>query len=508
MPTRFLFPVGRAGARARVWLGARALAVAAALASLTATSAQTPPAQTPPAQTPPAQAAPAAASDQPPTPTFRIEANFVRVDAIVTKDGAAVRDLVASDFEVLEDGVGQSINSFERVDIVEQRRSRLPGREPSSAAEARAMAEDPRARVFVVFLDRYHTGVAGSHRMQGALSHLLERVIGPDDLVAVMTPDMSATDVSFTRRSGPISDMLARNWTWGVRDQINGKDPEEQSFEMCFPDAVPPGATGPVIQTDPSQPTGTRAGMAEGDRAIAKTVAQEMIARRREKRTLDALTDLAVFLRGVREERKAVIVVSDGWALYRPDERLARLRPGERVPGVGLPGSDPHGREAPQRDPWGPPSQTHYDCEVARQRLSMLDNRQAYLDLMDDANRGNVSFYPVDSRGLPVFDTSIAETLPGSLSAVPPGMDQRMLGRRIETLQTLAVNTDGLAVVNSNDIERGLARVVEDLSSYYLLSYYSKNQAQDGKYRQIIGAREAARGGGAGAPRLPGDHRR
>jgi hypothetical protein len=126
-----------------------------------------------------------------------------------------------------------------------------------------------------------------------------------------------------------------------------------------------------------------------------------------------------------------------------------------------------------------------YDCEVARQRLSMIDNRQTYLDLMDDANRANVSFYPVDSRGLPVFDTSIAETLPGSGSAVPPGMDQRMLTRRIETLQTLAENTDGVAVVNSNDIDGGLARVVQDLSSYYLMSYYSTNTALDGKFRSI-----------------------
>ena len=60
-----------------------------------------------------------------------------------------------------------------------------------------------------------------------------------------------------------------------------------------------------------------------------------------------------------------------------------------------------------------------------------------------------------------------------------------MLSNRIETLQTLAANTDGIAVVNSNDIDRGLQRVVADLSTYYLMSYYSTNTALDGKYRQI-----------------------
>ena len=129
-----------------------------------------------------------------------------------------------------------------------------------------------------------------------------------------------------------------------------------------------------------------------------------------------------------------------------------------------------------------------YECEVARQRLAMIDNRQTYIDLMQYANRGNVSFYPVDSRGLPVFDTDLGEkfvTPGGGLSVLPPSTDQRMLGQRIETLQTLAVNTDGIAVVNRNDIERGLERVVADLSSYYLMSYYSSNGTLDGKYREI-----------------------
>jgi VWFA-related protein len=305
-----------------------------------------------------------------------------------------------------------------------------------------------------------------------------------------MVPDMSATDIAFTRRTGPITEMLQRNWTWGVRGQIAGKDPEEQLYESCYPDAVAPGATAPPVSRDPTQPAGTPAGMYEGGRVPVKPVAQEMIDRRREKRTLDALTDLAVFLRGVREERKAVIVVSDGWALYRPDERLTRLRSGERVPGTGLPGTDPQGRlvsdAARARGTIGDGGM--YECEVARQRLAMIDNRQTYMDLMEYANRGNVSFYPVDSRGLPVFDTDLGEkfvTPGGNLSVLPPSTDQRLLGQRIETLQTLAANTDGIAVVNRNDIERGLERVVADLSSYYLMSYYSSNGALDGKYRQI-----------------------
>ena len=56
-------------------------------------------AQRPAAQQPPPQ-------EPPPAPlTFRAEANFVEVHAIVTdRDGAFVRDLTAEDFQIIEDG--------------------------------------------------------------------------------------------------------------------------------------------------------------------------------------------------------------------------------------------------------------------------------------------------------------------------------------------------------------------------------------------------------------------
>src|SRR5204862_2238220 len=55
----------------------------------------------------------------------------------------------------------------------------------------------------------------------------------------------------------------------------------------------------------------------------------------------------------------------------------------------------------------------------------------------------------------------------------------------INTLLTLAENTDGRAVVNTNGLDQGFRRIAEDLSAYYLLGYSSTNQALDGKYRRI-----------------------
>jgi hypothetical protein len=111
-----------------------------------------------------------AQESQPPTrPTFRVEANYVRVDVYPTLKGEPVRDLTKDDFEVLEDGAVQKIDQFEFIQI----RGNVPEpmkREPQTVTESREMAQDPRARVFIVFLDTYHTGLAGSHRMRSARS--------------------------------------------------------------------------------------------------------------------------------------------------------------------------------------------------------------------------------------------------------------------------------------------------------------------------------------------------
>src|SRR6476620_838828 len=50
-------------------------------------------------------------------PTFRAGANFVHVDVYPTIKGVAVRDLTQDDFDVLEDGVPQKVESFEYVTV-------------------------------------------------------------------------------------------------------------------------------------------------------------------------------------------------------------------------------------------------------------------------------------------------------------------------------------------------------------------------------------------------------
>src|SRR5262245_1666470 len=80
----------------------------------------------------------------PPQPTFRTEANYVRVDVFPTRDGAPVADLTQDDFEVLENGAPQRIEQFEHI-LIRAAGPQETRIEPNTVAESRAMAQSSRA---------------------------------------------------------------------------------------------------------------------------------------------------------------------------------------------------------------------------------------------------------------------------------------------------------------------------------------------------------------------------
>ena len=44
-----------------------------------------------------------------------------------------------------------------------------------------------------------------------------------------------------------------------------------------------------------------------------------------------------------------------------------------------------------------------------------------------------------------------------------------------DSLRVLAENTGGIAIVNQNDFDKGLKRIDNETSDYYVLGYYSSN---------------------------------
>jgi VWFA-related protein len=379
-------------------------------------------------------------------PTFRTGANYVRVDMYASVDGKSIEDLTAEEVEVLEDGVPQKLEGFEHVQV-RPAGPQEARREPNTVEQSRQIAAEGRARVFVIFLDTFHTTIEGSSNMRLPLIKFLDRLLGPDDMVALMTPEMGASDITLGRKTTVISNIMQAQWMWGRKGRLVDDDPKDELYQHCY-------------------------GMGR--------LVDEMKARRREKLTLDALADLMVHLGGIREERKALVVVTEGWQLFRSNPNLTagddaanRVRPEDIL------------KRSPRPAPADSGTSTggtndRVECEADRTALAALDHTQRLREITEDANRGNVTFYPVYARGLVAFDAPIGPEKPPSIRD-----DQANLRVKQDGIRFLADNTDGTAIVNTNNIDGMLQRIVDDLSSYYLFGYYSTNTKLDGRFRNI-----------------------
>jgi VWFA-related protein len=380
-------------------------------------------------------------------PRFRAGANLVRVDAYVSKDDVAVTDLQADDFEVFEDDKPQTVESFELVTArpADPQSARV---DPTNVRDMNQQVASA-ARVFTLFFDRWQVSIAGSYRARKPIIETLDRVIGPDDLVGVMTPEMSPSSVTYSRRTGSIERAVTETWHWGSRDQLH-TTPQEDAIRDCFSSEA------------------------------SSDIAAKMIARLREKQTLDALDALISHLDGLRPERKFVMVFTEGWTLFKADPSLERVADG-RVPATDGPRVNPlTGGIARQgdRDPRSGQAMTLEACDRLRLMLAYSDHDTEFRMMMQRANRANVSFYPIDARGLVVFDTPI-------YWGVPPGIDRQWLEHRYDGLKMMAEQTDGEWVLNTNDVSGGMRKLFRDVGSYYLLGYYSTNARLDGRFRRI-----------------------
>jgi VWFA-related protein len=409
---------------------------------------------------------PLGAQQNPPSqrpPVFRGESVLVTVDAYPQRDGRIVEGLTAGDFQVLEDGKPQTVETVEFVRI-EPSLSESARRDPNSTNEMLALVANPHIRVFVALLDYSHVSIAGAHRTRQPLVDALNRLIGPDDVFAVMTPNTDPRLLTFGRRLLSIEEQLANYWDWGEKNRIglDVTDPMEQQLKNCF-EFKPIDKYPPWMIKDNGQ-----------DRFLYEL----LIDRRREDRTLTALEHLVDRLSGMREARTVALVITEGWRLFNEDRLVADEAKyfGPQMPAVGISGG-----QIVVGDRGGVTDQgAHKICNDELVRLASLRDGPRLQDLIKRANRANVSFYPVNPAGLQTFDTPI------SVKNQPTQMeDSTRLRIRLEGLRTLADNTDGIAVVNTNDLGAGMKRIVDDVSAYYLLGYYSTNTAHDGRFRRI-----------------------
>jgi VWFA-related protein len=332
-------------------------------------------AQQPAPAAPPAAQAPGGGQ----APTIRGGIDAVRVDVFATDNkGNPITDLKQSDFEIIEDGAPQVIDQFRTV--------KIDGNpiEPTSYEGTRALSDDQvralddDSRLFVFFLDDYHTRDRSAIAVRETLIRFIENQLRPTDLLAIMYPLSGIADVTFTRNHESIISGISR--FEGRKYNYTPRNQAERELE----------------------------------RQRASTVD---IERMRNRIVQGALEGLAMKLGSLRDERKTVIFVSEGFIVTLPPE-MRRADP-------NMP------QQATVVDP-----EIEKDLELKGWMDLELRMREVYRSL----NRFNTSIYALDPRGLAPFEFDINDGGPGGVSM---GSDRNTLRQSQDTLRAIAEESDG-----------------------------------------------------------------
>jgi VWFA-related protein len=380
---------------------------------------QAPP-QTPPPQTP--QEPPPADPQQ---PVFRTGINFVRVDVIITdKNGNQIADLQQGDFEVVEDGKAQKIETFKLIKLDGGQRDAMkePPKQIRSDFDEESEAARDDVRLFAIFLDDYHVRRGASMSVRNPITKFISTQLGPSDMVGLMYPLESTSSVRMTRNHDAvmkgIEQFQGRKYDYTPRNQY------EEKYAYY--------------------PT-------------------EIVEKIRNQVSMSALKALIVHMGSLKEGRKALILVSEGFTnIVPPQMRDAN----SQMPGSGNPNA---------RNPMAGVNDLNEDRASF---FASVDLESDLREVYDSANRNNVSIYAVDPRGLPGFEFDINE-------GVGLQTDSKYLNSTMDTLRSLAENTDGRAIVNRNDLDVGMKQITRDSSAYYLIGYNSSQAPSDGKFHEI-----------------------
>jgi VWFA-related protein len=365
----------------------------------------------------------------------RITTNLVQVDAVVTdKDGHQVTNLSAEDFEVLENGRPRQVTNL----------SYFTTAQPTNAATASVPApkRDRNAppvppvrlrpeqvqRTIALVIDDLLMSAESIHYARNALRKYVDEQLQPGDLAAILRTSGGVGALQqFTSDRRQLYSAIERV-RWSPR--YGGKQTAmESTIGAEMPGALPGGVDA------------------------ARSNPKDYDEYRQESFTIGTLGALNYVVRGLREMpgRKAVILFSDGLLL---------------------------------RDSKG--DTTNY--------LSRFER------LIDLANRASVVFYTIDARGLQPLGPTAADNTAGSprgpgsdsspLSGVA-GIPTHEIGQRILSarsgqlfegqagLHILANGTGGTALVNQNDLGKGVRRALDDMSGYYLIGYRPDDSAFD-----------------------------
>ena len=354
----------------------------------------------------------------------RITTNLVQLDAVVTDSkGRVVTDLGPEEFEILEDGKSQKITNLSYVSLESNEVTRS---QPATPGDKTAPPLPP-VRLRPDQVRRTMALVVDDLGLSFESTFFVR-----ETLKKFIDQQMQPNDlVAIIRTSGGI----------GALQQFTS-DKRQLYAAVEKVKWTPHGRGGisafaPVV-ADPFAERRT------DELTVERTAGEDADQFREDLFAVGTLGALNYVVRGLRDlpGRKAVLLISDGLKIFNS--------------------SDPS-------------------------RSSRILSRLR--SLTDLANRASVVIYTIDARGLPVFGLTASDNTFGmSADQVERSLSDRSNSffESQQGLVYLAQQTGGIAIRNSNDLNKGIRRVIEDQKGYYLIGY----RPDDSTFDKVLGRRK------------------
>ena len=372
------------------------------------------------AQTPTASPTPQADTDD----VVKITTALIQLDVSVTdKKGNVITDLRPDEIEIYENGEKQKITRFSFVSNVRSTETRAATKVEKGQVSPPPTAVRPEQvkRTVALVVDDLALSFRSTYSVRQTLRKFVDEQMRDGDLVAII------------RTGGGIGAL--QQFTTDKRQLYAAI--EKVRFNLAGLGRI--GAFAPMEARLPG-----REAAEDPEQESSEELAAEIEGERQSLFAVGTLGAVDYVVRGMRDlpGRKSIILLSDGFRLFTRDS--AGVADGGRV----------------------------------------FDNLRR---LVDTANRAAVVIYAIDARGLVSIGLT-AEDNTGTRSFTE--IDEALAERRTELFDTqdgmrfLARQTGGFAVLNSNDLNWGLERVLND-QSYYLLGYEPDDATFDPKVRRF-----------------------
>jgi len=384
--------------------------------------------------------------------TIKEGVRAVLVDVVVRdKRGQPVRDLTQADFQIVEDGVPQTIGSF--TPVFERPAGAAPSAPSTASVGTPIIGTGPGVTALVFDRLGPESRRLAAQAARGYLGSKEESA----DFVAVFGIDLALTPyVPFTRNAVALRKALDAILT----STSSGFNTPEQ--RRAIADATQAATTANQSASNATAAAGGPAGgAAVGTAAGAAQLAQLQASMIRDFEQMES-------------DQQGYATINGLFAIIKT---LGRI-PGRKSLVLFSEG---------------------ISTTAAVHRL--------YLGVIDSANRANVSIYTMDAVGLRAesdqarirdavnaagsvgINTGYSDTAGGAGGGALTGALERNEGTLrsdpANSLGELAKSTGGLSFNNTNNLRQGFERIESDLRNYYLVGYTPSNTTFDGRFRNI-----------------------